>query len=404
MTSLLLTLAATQLTPLGAALSVISIVLCLNGALLSYAALAGRITRVLTRQQLTRIVISTAISSVLAAILLYFAIAGQLVTLAAGEWPARIMLALAALGLAMFLPGMGAILGATHGARSTQTEQLSQAALILAELFIWWLPKPGKSNGSTADDADEPDFEITMASGEQVDAEEREYIENILELGETTAEEVMTPRTDVITLDIDWSPERILATVADSRFSRFPVFEDGIDNIIGILHLRDLLEFMARGDGASGMELRAMIMEPNFIPGSRKVDDALRDLQRKKSHMAVVLDEYGGTAGILTIEDLLEEIVGEIQDEYDEEIKHVHKREDGSWVVSAQLKLDDLNELLTISVEEDDVDTLGGFISNALGRIPKPRERVEYGGWRFTVLSVARNRIGRVLVESITQE
>jgi CBS domain containing-hemolysin-like protein len=404
MATLALLSAAAQITPLGAALAVIGVVLCVNGALLSYAALAGRITRVLSRSQLLRIVISTAISSVFAAASFYFAIAGQVAAPATGEWPARFMLALAALGLAILLPGIGAVLGAAHGARSTRSEQLSQVALILAELLVWWLPKPHKSNGSTDESHDEPEFEITMASGEEVDAEEREYIENILELGETTAEEVMTPRTDVQALDIDWPPERILATVADSRFSRFPVFEDGIDNIIGILHLRDLLEYLARGDGVSGIELRAMIMEPNFIPGSRKVDDALRDLQRKKSHMAVVLDEYGGTAGILTIEDLLEEIVGEIQDEYDEETKHVHKREDGSWVVSAQLKLDDLNELLTISIDEEDVDTLGGFLSNVLGRIPKPRESVEYGGWRFTVLSVARNRIGRVLVERAAQE
>lgn len=404
MDALAVPLAATQITPLGAALAVVGIVLCLNGSLLSYAALAGRITRVLSRAQLLRIVSATIISSTLAAILLYFGVAGQIAFIADNSWPTRLALAAEALGLALILPGAGAIMGAAHGARSIRTEQLSQAALILAEIFVWWVPQPRKSNGNAGENQDEPEFEITMASGEKVDAEEREYIENILELGETTAEEVMTPRTDVQALDIDWLPERILATVADSRFSRFPVYEDGIDNIIGILHLRDLLEYLARGDGISGIELRAMIMEPNFIPGSRKVDDALRDLQRKKSHLAVVLDEYGGTAGILTIEDLLEEIVGEIQDEYDDETKHVHKREDGSWVVSAQLKLDDLNELLAISIEEEDVDTLGGFLSNILGRIPKPRESVEYGGWCFTVLSVARNRIGRVLVERSTQQ
>ena len=211
----------------------------------------------------------------------------------------------------------------------------------------------------------------------------------------------MTPRTDVVGLDVAWEAERALEAVAAARFSRFPVYEGSMDNVIGVLHLRELLEHLAQHNGVAGLDLRALVLEPTFIPASRKVDDALRDLQRRKGHMAVVLDEYGGTAGILTIEDLLEEIVGEIQDEYDEEGKRVHQREDGSWVVSAQLMLGDFNDQFGAALEAEDVDTLGGFISSLLGRIPKPRECVEQAPWRLTVLSVARNRIGRVLVERL---
>lgn len=397
-------LAIGEISPLGAALTVAAIALSLNGAFLSYAAVAGRITRALTRYEYLRLLSAVVIAVLATTALLLGAAIGQLVTPIYGTWDAAALEVLGIFGLALLFPTGGALIGATHNLRTERIERIAATSQTLAEIFIWWLPRQQKTNGNGHDSQEEPEFEITMASGEEVDAEEREYIENILEMGETTADEVMTPRTDVVALDVEWEPQQILHLIAEAHFSRFPVYEGNIDNVIGILHLRDLLEFLARGEGVAGLELREMIMDPNFIPGSRKVDDALRDLQRKKSHMAIILDEYGGTAGILTIEDLLEEIVGEIQDEYDDETKHFHQREDGSWVVSAQIRLDDLNELLAVSILANDVETLGGFIANELGQIPKARERVEYDGWRFTVLSVARNRIGRVLVEQVAQD
>ena len=140
------------------------------------------------------------------------------------------------------------------------------------------------------------------------------------------------------------------------------------------------------------------------MPESKKVDEALRELQRYRGHLSIVLDEYGGTAGIVTIEDLLEEIVGEIQDEYDDEAKQVHQREDGSYIITANLALDDLNELLSTELEAEDVDTVGGYIVDALGRIPAPTDVLEADGLRFTVLSVERKRIGRVRVERVQDE
>lgn len=269
----------------------------------------------------------------------------------------------------------------------------------LARVFTpFWRRRGG--NGQ-AEEAGEPEFEITMTSGEQVEQAERELIENILEMGDTTVREVMKPRPDVIALDSAWGAERILAEVAGSRYSRYPVYDGSVDNVAGVLHLRDLFEFLARGDGLAGFDIRQLVKEPYYLPESRKVDEALRDLQKEKCHLAVVLDEFGGTAGIVTIEDLLEEIVGEIQDEYDDESKLAHQREDGSWVVTAQLQLDDLNELLDSSLEAEDVDTLGGYIVHELGRIPAVQDSLDQGGLRFTVLSVERNRVGRVKIDRI---
>lgn len=266
----------------------------------------------------------------------------------------------------------------------------------LARVFTPFWRRRG--NGQ-AEDSGEPEFEITMASGEAVEQEERELIENILEMGETTVREVMKPRPDVTALDSAWGAERILAEVAGSRYSRFPVYEGSVDNVVGVLHLRDLFEFLARGDGLEGFDIRQLVKEPYYLPESKKVDEALRDLQRQKGHLAVVLDEFGGTAGIVTIEDLLEEIVGEIQDEYDDESKLAHQREDGSWVVTAQLQLNDLNELLGSALDAEDVDTLGGYIVHELGRIPAQQDQLERDGLKFTVLSVEKNRVGRVKIE-----
>jgi CBS domain containing-hemolysin-like protein len=282
---------------------------------------------------------------------------------------------------------------------SRPASKIVPAGARVADVFGFWAVRKRERSSGLA--SDEPEFEITMASGEEVEEEEREMIENILELGDTTVREVMKPRPDVLALDANWPADRIVAEVAGSRHSRFPVYEDTVDNISGVLHLRDLFEFLARSDGLEGFDLRSIVKEPHFIPESKKVDDALREMQRVKGHMAVVLDEYGGTAGIVTIEDMLEEIVGEIQDEYDDEARQVHQREDGSYVVTANLPLDDLCELLDVHLEAEDVDTVGGFVVNALGRIPEPSDVLELEGLRFTVLSVERKRIGRVKVERL---
>ncbi|MCH7471527.1 HlyC/CorC family transporter [bacterium] len=348
-----------------------------------------------------------------------------------GLW-ARMLPFSGALGNALLLALFLAFLGAWIATVAFRSERWGAALVRLcvhATDLLTFRLKPGngtetalgpeRKKGSRSPlRAASSNFEITMASGEEVEAEEREYIGRILELGETTVREVMKPRTDVVALNIDWSQEKVVSAVVESTYSRFPVYEGSIDNVIGVLHLRDLLEYFTRtqalrpsagvdlkgqrpGTAIVPLDLRSVLMKPKFIPESKKVDDALRELQAHRGHLALVLDEFGGTAGIVTVEDLLEEIVGEIQDEYDEESKLIHKCEDGSYLVNAQLPLNDFNELLNTNLEAEDVDTLGGFVAAKFGRIPQAQDSMDVHGLRLTVLSMEKNRIGRMKVERL---
>jgi Mg2+/Co2+ transporter CorC len=404
------------MSPMGGALVALGLVLSLLAGLMAFAAVAGRMCRALDRPQMLRCLSGALTAAFISILLLGFGLYGLFGPLfdlldsavSGTDAYAQLLLGLQsavvgnALWPALLIPAVGALSGIAAGARPGRGSSLISGGQMLGELFSFWLPAKKLANGSGYDGNEEPGFEITMASGEEVDEEERTYIENILELDETTAQEVMRPRTDVVALDAAWEPSRILEIVAGATHSRFPVYEETIDEVIGVLHMRDLLEHIARSGTVEGLDVRSILLEPIFIPASRKIGDVLRDLQRNRAHMAVVLDEYGGTAGILTIEDLLEEIVGEIQDEYDQESRMVWRREDGSYVVTAQMPLEDLSDLLQQRLEEEDVETLGGFISAHLGRIPKARESVETEGLRFTVLSVERNRIGHVRIEQLS--
>jgi CBS domain containing-hemolysin-like protein len=394
-----------QLSSSAAALTVLAIIFACFDALMKTAALVGIARRELSRAQGWRTAAGALVAKLLATVCLLFPINELLQPALASltgslAWLLRIGIVFgSALFFAIAIATMFFLV-------LLLLDRLANHAIVavgerLSHIFGFWAVRP-RREGKNGDS--EPDFEITMASGEAVDDEDREYIENILEMGETTVREVMKPRPDVSALDVEWPSERILSEAADSRYSRFPVYEQTIDNIAGILHIRDVFAYLARMDGLDGFNLRELLKDAHFIPESKKVDDALREMQRGKWQMAVVLDEYGGTAGIVTVEDLLEEIVGEIQDEYDEEARQVHEREDGTFIVTANLALDDLNELFATEIESEDVDTLGGYIVNTLGRIPKPQDSVEDHGLRFTVLSVERKRIGRVRIERVAAE
>jgi len=383
-------------TALGLILLVLGLLIAMGAGFTAHTAIVTRIGRTLRRRETSRAVFSSAALIVLSTVLTWLGL--RYTTVGAGLEP-WVVLCLS-LWPALAFPILGALSGAALNTRPDSGNLALRAGNLLADTFAFWLNEP-VTNGNGGDSAEEPEFEITMASGEEVEAEEREYIENILELGATTAREVMTPRPDVEALDLSWEPERIFQSVANARYSRFPVYMESVDNIIGVVHLRSLLEFLARGEGIDRLDLRSMLMEPTFVPERKKIDDVLRELQLRKSHMAIVLDEFGGTEGILTIEDLLEEIVGEIQDEYDDESQPVHRREDGNLVVDGQLPLSELSEELGRLLEVDDVDTLGGLVTHLLGHIPRVRESVEHRSLRLTVLSVDKNRVRRVLVERL---
>lgn len=382
-------------------LLVLALAVSLAASLMAFSASAGRITRSLTRQGLRQALAGSILAGLLGAALAFITLFGYLSTTLGTYAAVWLALALSAGPVALVVS-----VGLWQGVASANGRAgwAVNAGHLLARAITFWLVRERSSNGdSERGEDEEPDYELTLASGEEVEEEERQYIENILELGETTAHEVMTPRTDVMALDVNWEPGRVIEEVAGARFSRFPVFDENIDDIIGVLHLRDLLEFLARGQDTASLDLRKLLIEPLFVPAGNKIDDVLRELQKRKNHMAVVLDEYGGTAGILTIEDLLEEIVGEIQDEYDDESKLFYQRNDGAYVVTAYMPLDELGELLGQELEAEDVETLGGFVTVNLGHIPQAQESVECEGLRFTVMSVARNRIGRVLVERVEE-
>ncbi len=229
---------------------------------------------------------------------------------------------------------------------------------------------------------------------------EEEMINNIFEFDNTSVSEVMTHRTNVIALQIDSSLDEVINTMVKEQFSRIPVYEGTIDNIIGILHVQDLVP--ALKNNKSGFNLKKIIRPAIMVPTSKMTDELFKELQRKKSHMAVVIDEYGGTAGIVTIEDLLEEIVGNIFDEHDEEIKEFEKIDEHTFLAEGTVSLNDLNDLLDVQLpESDDYDTLGGFITGQLGRIPDEDEKpvVQYKGYIFQVENIEDRRITKVRIK-----
>jgi CBS domain containing-hemolysin-like protein len=234
-----------------------------------------------------------------------------------------------------------------------------------------------------------------------VDKEEMEMIENVLELSDSTADEIMTPRTDLIAINVKESLEGVLETISAAGHSRIPVYEDNIDNIVGLVYAKDLLAEI--GKDLSGFKLTDKIRDAYFVPETKPLRDLLHEFQKKKLHIAVVLDEYGGTAGIVTIEDILEELVGEIVDEYEQTPQQEFNKIDETTVeIDARMHIDDLNEEFDTSLpEEEDYDTAGGFVFSHLGYIPKTGETFEYEGMKFTITAAETRRINRIKIQKI---
>lgn len=216
---------------------------------------------------------------------------------------------------------------------------------------------------------------------------------SIVEFGVKKVREVMVPRIDVFALDIHTPTDEIMERVSDAGHSRVPVYDGSIDRISGILYVKDLLRSPA---GANDAELERLLRDAYFVPEGKKIDDLLREFQLEKKHMAVVVDEYGGTSGIVTLEDILEEIVGEIHDEYDTEQPLVRETEKNEYAVAGRMNLNDLNDSLRLDLPSDEVDTLGGFLYNLVGRVPEEGETVEYDGVHFRIVRLDGQRIAEV--------
>ena len=225
-------------------------------------------------------------------------------------------------------------------------------------------------------------------------------IHAVIELGDQRIHEVMVPRIAMVSLPASATMEEAIDTVIEEGHSRVPVYDKTIDEIIGILYAKDLLPFL-KGSADERPSLRSILRTPVFVPESMSVDDLLHEFQRRKVHLAVVLDEYGGTAGLVTIEDLLEEIVGEIQDEYDEEEPMIVQLSDDEARVDGRADVDDLGELFDVELsleDEDEYDTVGGLVYHRIGGVPKPGDQVKVDGLTLTVETTDGRRVGKVLV------
>ena len=239
-------------------------------------------------------------------------------------------------------------------------------------------------------------FATQVSSEENVlEEDELEMIHGVVELGETTAREIMVPRVDMIGISYDTPLDEAVETIQKSGHSRIPLYNNSYDEILGIVYAKDLLSYTIKGED---VDLAKIVREAYFIPENLKIDDLLRQMRTKKLHIAVVVDEYGGTSGIVTMEDIIEEIVGEIEDEYDTEPPPIIKESEGVYLVDGTLTIADLNEELGTSLSEDDFDTVGGLIYDMVGSLPSENQVVEYQNIEFAVEQIDGQRIVKVRV------
>ncbi len=236
-----------------------------------------------------------------------------------------------------------------------------------------------------------------------IEAGEREMLHSVFELGDTVAREVMVPRTDMVAIDEDRTCRQAMSLFLRSGFSRIPVVGEDVDDIVGLLYLKDVIRRLNADPEAGTLSITELMRPMPFVPESKPVDDLLREMQRDQTHFAVVVDEYGGTAGLVTIEDILEEIVGEITDEYDRESQEVEDLGGGRLRVLATLHVDDLADLFGVDLDEDEVDTVAGLMGKVTGRVPILGSSCEVAGLRLTAerMSGRRHRIATVVVERV---
>lgn len=265
----------------------------------------------------------------------------------------------------------------------------------LAYRFAWML-KPAVALGeATADlvelDDDEDDNE---EAEDDDDDDERELISSVIELGDTIVREVMTPRTDMVTVQGTESTAAATDIVIEAGRSRVPVLGEGIDDVVGVVYARDLLKLL--DDAEAPQQCREFARMAYFVPETKPVLELLREMQANQIHMAIVVDEFGGTAGLVTIEDLLEEIVGEIVDEYDEEEPLVVEQSDGGYLLDGRLPIDELEELIGMVLPDEEWDTVGGLVLGLAGKVPAEGDTFELNGHEFTAARVQGRRISQV--------
>ena len=275
--------------------------------------------------------------------------------------------------------------------------------LLLLELFVRRLLGAGEDEESDSPLADE--ILAVVDEHEEdgaVEKGQKQMLEGVIELPTTTVDEIMTPRTEMVGIEVDAPLDQVRATILDHGHSRIPVYEENLDNIVGVLYAKDLIRFLGNGQQ---MSLRDVTREPMLVPESKAVPDMLAEFKAAKVHMAIVLDEYGGTAGLVTVEDIIEEIIGDIADEYEQahDEPTVHRIDEMTADVDGRVDIEDLNDQLDLTLPEDgDYETVGGFVFASLGHIPVAGEQFESHGARFTVTGAQRTKVARVRIELLT--
>jgi putative hemolysin len=250
-------------------------------------------------------------------------------------------------------------------------------------------------HGLTPADAEERLRHLVEGNAD-LEEDEREMIASVIELGEQPVREVMVPRIDIVAAPANSTVRDVLDRIIESGHSRIPIFQESIDNIVGVVYAKDLLRHLR--DGSQDAPCLPLAREPSFVPETKKVDELLHEMQQKRVHLAIVVDEYGGTAGLISIEDLIEEIVGEIQDEYDVEEAMIEEVSDSEALFDARVSIRDVNDTLDLDIDDEDFDTLGGLLYHELGKVPNVGDEVRVDGAVVTVLTTTGRRVRKVRV------
>jgi CBS domain containing-hemolysin-like protein len=246
------------------------------------------------------------------------------------------------------------------------------------------------------------DKEIDKKTYNSLEDEQKEMIQGIVELSDTTVKEVMVPRIDTVFISAGSSRDELFARIIESGHSRFPVYEETIDNVIGILYVKDILKSLVKDNILDGkndaFDIKTIIHKPFFVPEAKRIDDLLAELRRRKVHIAIVVDEYGGVSGIVCMENILEEIIGDIQDEFDNEKEDILELGGGAWLCDGRVNLEDLAERIGITLPVEDFDTLGGFVFDIFGKIPVKYEKQVWDGHDFIIQDIDCHKINTVKI------
>jgi len=229
---------------------------------------------------------------------------------------------------------------------------------------------------------------------------EKDILQNVFKMSDIMAKQAMTPRPDMVGIDSKITPEELKAIMDEHQYTRYPVYENDLDHIIGMVHIKDIYPSYY---SAEGFDLNKIIRKPMLVPETNTIDNLLLDLKKEKQYMAVVVDEFGGTSGLITIEDILEEIFGEVQDEFDFEEPEIETIKEDEYIVNALTRIEQINELLNIEISEEDVETIGGVLIKQLGRIAEVNDIVEDYGFTFTVLSIDGPRILKIKIKKMEE-